>query len=350
MKNEQREGTIYHGSSMFQWPTGVPSDAGLDEGKLEEARAFAAATEASSLLVLRNGTLVSEDYWQGNGAGTVQQTFSGTKSVFSLLVGRLIDQGVLASLGQGLGELVEELSEELHQLTIENVMAMQTGLVNSPEIEGLGQTGMTQLEIALTREVEAAPFTSYYYNNAAYRLLFTALERASGKSLETLTAEEVFEPLGFDGAYWVRLYAVDGDNEIFRGYQSIRMTPRDFAKSSQVIVDEGNWCGSSYLSPAFVKRLVISPRPAINPSFGLYHHLNAGEFHRRLDVPERIDRKLIPGAPDDTFLMHGAGGQATVGIPSLNLVIVRTGTGNSLYEPENPVAVLARLVVEAAAG
>ena len=48
--------------------------------------------------------------------------------------------------------------------------------------------------------------------------------------------------------------------------------------------------------------------------------------------------------------MHGAGGQATVGIPSLNLVIVRTGTGNSFYEPENPVAVLARLVVEAAAG
>ena len=81
MKNEQREGTIYHGSSMFQWPTGVPSDAGLDEGKLEEARAFAAATEASSLLVeVKTRELKEKGKKKANGNGSSKKASRGKRS------------------------------------------------------------------------------------------------------------------------------------------------------------------------------------------------------------------------------------------------------------------------------
>ena len=348
MPNVQRQGEIYRApEDVPTWSTATSSEVGLDAGQLDLAFEFARDNLSDSLLVFRYGKLIRESYWNGKSASSVQQTYSGTKSVFALLIGRLIERGILSRLEQPLCELIVELPDRLRQVTFENILAMQSGVANSPEIEELGGTGETQLDIALGREIEAEPFTKYYYNNAMYRLLFTAVERASGRSLEELTRDEVFVPLGFDGAYWVKLYTVDEAREIFRGYQSICMTPRDFAKSSQVILDRGQWQGRRYLSESFISRLTTVVSGEANPSFGLFHHLNAGSYYRERLVPNRIDRKLLPYAPDDAFLMFGVGGQVTVGIPSLDLVLVRTGDGVSLYDAQNTVATLVKLLVDA---
>jgi CubicO group peptidase (beta-lactamase class C family) len=349
---EQRPGEVSHDSVPFAWPTATAAEAGLDPAKLEAAAELAAAGASDSLLVIHDGRLVVERYWNGKTARDVQQTYSGTKSLYALLIGRAIERGYISGLDQPLRELIPEMPDAQAQITFRGVLGMVSGMENSLQIESLGGSGKTQLEIALEREIIAAPFEKYHYNNGAYRLTFTALERASGRSLETLTAEEVLGPLGIDGAFWMRIYALDENGrERFTGYQSIRMTPRDYAKSAQVILDAGMWNGERFLPQAFTDQLAQSPAPEVNPSFGLFFHLNAGDFHRDYGVPDRLERKLIPGAPDDTFLMYGAGGQLVAGIPSLRLVIVRTGgdSGSSLYEADNFFAGLIRGIAEAAA-
>ncbi len=349
---EQHPGEVSHDSVPFTWPTATAAEAGLDPAKLEAAVELAAAGASDSLLVIHDGRLVVERYWNGKTAQDVQQTYSGTKSLYALLIGRAIERGYISGLDQPLRELIPEMPEAQAQITFRSVLGMVSGMENSLQIESLGGSGRTQLEIALEREITAAPFEKYHYNNGAYRLTFTALERASGRSLETLTAEEVLGPLGIDGAFWMRIYALDENGrERFTGYQSIRMTPRDYAKSAQVILDGGMWNGERFLPQVFTDEVVQSPAPEVNPSFGLFFHLNAGDFHRDYGVPDRLERKLIPGAPDDTFLMYGAGGQLVAGIPSLRLVIVRTGgdSGSSLYEADNFFAGLIRGIAEAAA-
>ena len=345
---EQRPGLVAKGDGNHRWPVGTAAEAGMDAEQLDAAAQLAGENASDSLLVIRDGRIVLEHYWNGKTGADVQQTFSGTKSLFSLLVGRAIEGGYLRDLDQPLRELVPEMPEAQQQITVRNVLAMQSGMENSPEIEALGRTGMTQLEVGLDRKIVAAPFEQYHYNNAAYRLLFTALERASGMDLEELTAREVFQPLSFDGAYWVRLYAVRDGEDRFTGYQSICMTPRDFAKSAQVIVDKGLWKGERFLPGNYVEALILAPAPGINPSFGLFHHLNAGEYYRGYAVPDRIERQLVPGAPLDTFLMFGGGGQVVVGIPGQRLVIVRTGRdAGSIYERENYIARLVGMISRA---
>ena len=62
-------------------------------------------------------------------------------------------------------------------------------------------------------------------------------------------------------------------------------------------------------------------------------------------MPDIIGRQLLPGAPADSFLMFGAGGQVVIGIPSLRLVVVRTGGGSgSIYDADHYVAALVRLI------
>jgi len=345
---EQRPGNIFTAENEFRWPETTSEDASFDAASLANAAQLAADNASDSLLVIHNGRLLFEHYWNGKTESDVQQTYSGTKSLFSLLVGRAIARGYLEDLDQPIRRLVPEMPASQSQLTLRNVMAMESGIENSMEIEGLGQTGKTQLEIALEREITGPPFERYHYNNAAYRLLFTALERASGMDLEELTAKEVFEPLSFSGAYWMRLFAVSNSDEQFTGYQSIRMIPRDFAKSAQVIVGEGVWGGEQFLPGGYVQSLIRSPAPEVNPSFGLFHHLNAGSYYRNSAVPDRIDRQLVPGVPGDLFLMFGAGGQVVAGVPSCKLVIVRTGgNAGSIFEADNYIARLLRMVVEA---
>ena len=349
---EQRAGDVFEASQPFSWPESTARNSGLDPSKLEAAAELAGASRSDSLLVLRHGKLVLERYWNGKTADDVQQTYSGTKSFFVLLVGRALQQGYLRDLDQQVREIVPEMPAELAQLTFRNVLAMESGMLSDLTLEQKGsRAGKTQLEVALERSIVAEPFSLYHYNNTAYRLLFVALERASGKTLEELTADEIFAPLGMDCAYWMRLYAVDdGGLDRHTGYQSIRLTPRDYAKSAQIVVDGGMWNGERFLPRAFVEAAIQAPRPEVNPSFGLFWHLNAGSFYRDYAEPRRLERKLVPGAPDDTFLMIGSQGQLVVGIPSLELVVVRTGPdpGSSPYGEDNFFARLVRVIVEAA--
>ena len=352
VQSSMRPGKIFHGDDRFAWPDTTPASAGMDAGKIAEAVAIAADHSADSLLILRHGKLVHEQYWNGRSASDLQQTYSGTKSVFSLLVGRVIRRGYVERFDQNVSDFVPEMPAAQGQLTFHNVLAMMPGTLNvTAEVEGAGGKGITQLETALTREVVAPPFTRYSYNNSAYRLLFTALERASGKSLEDLTAEEIFAPLSFaDGTHWVLNYVTNAARgDVSTGYQSIKMTPTDFAKSAQIILDHGRWQDEEYVDADYADNLIRVQVPEVNPSFALFHHVN-GDAFCQMDGA-RIPHKLLPGAPDDTFLMYGTRGQIVAGIPSLGLVVVRTGDHEeSIYHKDNFIARMLGRIAESVNG
>ena len=108
------------------------------------------------------------------------------------------------------------------------------------------------------------------------------------------------------------------------------------------------WNGERFLPASYADMIVRAPTPEVNPSFGLFHHLNAGSFYRNFAVPDIIPRQLLPGAPADSFLMFGTAGQVVIGIPSLRLVVVRTGVGpGSIYDADYYGAALVRLICAA---
>jgi CubicO group peptidase (beta-lactamase class C family) len=249
--------------------------------------------------------------------------YSATKSPFAFIVGRAIEKGFIDSLDQPVCDFVPEArGDGRDALTFRNIMAMESGLEQSRALdEADASARRSQLEAIIARAVTREPYTWYHYNNAAYRLLFTALERATGKPLPELTRDELFAPLAMDGAYWVAL-EYDGRH---LGYQSIRMRPVDAAKIGQIILDKGRWRGTQYLPKSFIDELLIAPNPDANPCYGLFWHINAGTFFRSYYESDRVEGRLIPSAPIDTVANYGHNGQIIAAIPSLSLVWVRTG-------------------------
>jgi CubicO group peptidase (beta-lactamase class C family) len=338
----------WDGPDTAPWNTADATASGLDPTKLDQAARLAETTDADSLVVVRHGRIVFEQYWNERGPDDVQQMYSATKSPFAFLVGRAVARGDITSIDQPLIDFVPELAGHRREvLTFRNVMAMESGLTHSTELDqGDTRAGRSQLEAALARGTTHGPDEYFIYNHAAYRLLFTALERATGLSLPDLTRAELFAPLGMRGAYWVEIRT----NDRLLGYQSIRMQPRDLAKVGQLMLNDGLWNGTRYLPAEYVAQLRTAPVPKANPSYGLFWHLNAGDFYLSYRESDFVRRRLLPGTPPDAYANFGSGGQIVVVIPSLDLVWVRTGRQipSNIWAPDSTVAQLSAAVVAAA--
>ena len=315
---------------------------------MESAATIAKEGDSDSLLVVRHGKLALENYWNAKTRSDVQQMYSATKSPFAFLVGRAIAKGYIKDLDQPIVDIVPEVAGDGRKaLTFRNVMAMESGLEQSRELDqGDAQEQRSQYEAVVRRAVTQKPYAYYHYNNAGYRLLFTALERASGMSIPDLTRQELFEPLGMEGAYWVELRAAD----TLKGYQSIRMRPIDLAKVGQVMLNGGRWGGEVYLDAVYIDTIKSVASSRANPSYGLFWHLNSGEFYLSYYESDRMKGNLMPGTPPDAIVNYGSRGQLIVVIPSLDIVWVRTGPGiaSTLWERNSFVTKLSAAIVIAA--
>ena len=333
------------GPDTDPWRTADPAASGFDPAQLNRAAQLAETTYADSLIVVRRGNIVFERYWNDRGPDDVQQMYSATKSPFALLVGRAIARGDVTSLDQPIADFVPELAGHRREaVTFRHAMAMESGLAHSTELgQGDARAGRSQLEAALARGTTHGPSEYFIYNHAAYRLLFTALERATGLSLPDLTREELFAPLGMGGAYWVE---IRNDDRLL-GYQSIRMRPRDLAKVGQVMLNDGMWNGARYLPAEYIDQLRTAPAPEANPSYGLFWHLNSGDHYLSYRESNFVRNRLLPGTPPDAYANFGNGGQIIMVVPSLDLVWVRTGRQipSNIWAPGSTVAQLSAALV-----
>ena len=83
------------------WPVSTPAEQGLDPALV--ARFYQNAAELETLyglLIVKNGYLIAEKYFNKGSIGQVSGRQSATKSFTSALVGIALDQGCLTSVDQ----------------------------------------------------------------------------------------------------------------------------------------------------------------------------------------------------------------------------------------------------------
>ena len=99
-------------SPPFQWQTSTPSEQGLIEAQLTTAANSARGLGyVHSLLVIRNGYLVSENYFNGKNETNYYDVKSVSKSFISALVGLALEHGFLTSLDQKMMDFFPEYAD-----------------------------------------------------------------------------------------------------------------------------------------------------------------------------------------------------------------------------------------------
>lgn len=192
------------------WRVSDPAAVDVDAGGLERAVARAEAIpRVLSLLVVRRGRLVLEEYFHGNERETLNDVRSVTKSIVSTLTAIAFRDGFIGSLDETLGDHLHPdiaLLDSVRQgITIRHLLTMTSGFKwheIGGDAYGLWMQSGNHVEYVVTRPIEYDPGTDFTYNSGAVHLLGVLLEEAVGMPLEVFAEEELFTRIGIEHVEW----------------------------------------------------------------------------------------------------------------------------------------------------
>jgi CubicO group peptidase (beta-lactamase class C family) len=262
-----------------------------------------------SLLVLRRGRLMVEQYFHGARQQSRLNVKSVSKSMLSALVGIAIEQRLLTGSQQRLADLIPEqvegLPAETRQLSLENLLTMTAGLrwhENDPRQDAAWFSSPDWVRFVLERPREHPPGAHFTYSTGLTHVASAGLARASGQRTRVLAERLLFAPAGIRPGRW----DVDpGGLEI--GGSELHLTARDMARFGQLFLQKGELDGRQIVPPAWVAE-TTRPRSPGDPALGTH---GAWWWQRTV-----AGQQLVFAA--------GYGGQFIFIAPALDAVIVLT--------------------------
>ncbi|HSW15409.1 MAG TPA: serine hydrolase [Solimonas sp.] len=306
------------------WQRLDPAALELDAAKLQDALDWANLHTGLSVAVYRHGCMAMQSRLDSMTANVPLDGWSMTKTVVALLVGRAVTLG-LVKLDEPIGRFYPEADAEHARLTLRQLMTETAGMqVNY--LRELNPAMPDRVQDALSLPFEHEPGSTWEYAQTVVDLTLNVVERAAGRDVQEFAQQELFDPLGIQqGAYiWQRDRA---GNSL--GYAHLWMRNQDWAKLGHLMLWGGQWNGQRLISTDYLRQM--RTRVPDNPAYGFLVWLNGGGWWRvpAVEGPDSGEGSVIPSGPDDLYAFVGIGEQRIWIIPSLDLVIVRTGERGS---------------------
>ena len=241
------------------WKVSTPEEQGLDPMLLAKLYCEAAELETLyGLLVIKNGYLVAEKYFNEGSIDQLSGRQSSTKSFTSALVGIALDQGCLQSVDQKMMDFFPEFAQEIQdsrkeQITIRHLLQMRGGYPDEEMTSNYFEIMFFQdnwhfvphlVDFPLTSD----PGTEFNYSNLTSHLLGVIVTRACGADLESFAQEHLFSPMNAKVGGW----QVDDDGYNW-GFGEIYLTARDMAKFGQMYLDGGVYDGQQIITNEWVE-------------------------------------------------------------------------------------------------
>lgn len=286
------------------------------QARFAAAASYNAAQAGVSLIVVRNGVILGEDYPDGGGRDTRWPIGAGTRAFLSLLAASLVEDRLL--------QLDEAVSMTIGDWGLHPVKATITvrSLLNGTSGVAFPRTGPRDLATALALEPTEAPGISFS-DDAASFIIFTELARRkltnAGRTADPAVylTERTLLAIGCTPIGWAR--GQDGQPHFDDGAQ---VTARGWASAGELIRRAGVWRAQQLVDDDVMREAVRGSFAEQRAGMGLW--LAApGRYQRgSLSVESDLWRTSSP-APTDLAMAAGGGGQRLYVSPSEGLVIVR---------------------------
>lgn len=283
-------------------PKLIINDLPLDE--------FLEKNKTVAFLVIRNDTLLTENYFRGYDQASSVASFSMAKSVTSILIGCAIDDGIIQSVHDPIVKYLPELSDNgLEKVTIEHLLQMTSGIkFNESYVNPFGHAASFYYGTDLRKQIsklklKVEPGTTFHYSSGDAQLLGLVLERTlKGKSISTYLQEKLWIPLNME---YRATWSLDRKkNGLEKTFCCINARARDFAKIGRLYMNEGNWNGQQIVSKNWVQKSIARDTS------------NGADFYQY--------QWWLP-RPGVDFMAKGILGQYIYVHPEKNLIIVRLG-------------------------
>lgn len=310
-------GTISASSSTIQdyWPTeewrlSSPEEQGMNSTILNMTTDYLEIDDTvfHSLLVIRNGYIVFEEYFGQYHKNRRHIIYSCTKSVSSTLIGIALDQGYIESLDEFILDYfpdknITNWDSRKDLITIEHLLTMTSGLEWS---EGGGDDDYFSMgfsddwvEYVLNQPMIGDPGEQFEYCTGGSHLLSAILNVSTEQTTLSFAEENLFGPIGIGEVYWPT-----DPQGINNGGSDLGLTPRDMARFGYLFLNNGTWDGEQIVPVEWVTEATSSK---VNP------YADTGYGYQWWTTPSV-----------NVYSARGFAGQFIVVIPEYDLVVVCT--------------------------
>jgi len=271
--------------------------------------------DSVAFLVVEQGQLRYEEYWDGYDPITNSNSFSVAKSIISILIGAALRDGAIDSLDDPISTYISTYREgRKANITIRHVLQMTSGLsfkeaYNKPvsdTTEAYYGTDLPKLINSL-RVVEP-PDSRFEYRSGDTQVLSMVLQGATGMKVSDYAALKLWQPLQAEQAAQWSLDWYDGSEKAYCCFYS---NARDFARIGQLYLNGGEFAGNRIVDTDYV-RLSTTPHSVPDSSGMPVDYYGYQWWIMQHDGME-------------IFYARGILGQYILVIPDRQIVVVRLG-------------------------
>ena len=269
-----------------------------------------------AFLVLQDGKIVYERYWEGHSQNSYSASFSMAKSIVGMLVGIALEEGKIKSLDQPIADFIPDFRVAAKaKITFRHMLTMTSGLdwdeaytsPFSPTTELYYGENLRNQVVNLG--VKHEPGKVWYYSSADTQILGIALEAAVGQPLSEYASEKIWKPIGAEqDASW----SLDREKGTIKSNCCFNSTPRDFARLGQLVLQKGSWNNKQIVPPGYLSEATKS-QSGLRDGQG-----NPVDYYGYQFWVAAFDGQPMP-------YFNGILGQYIFVIPHLNAVVVRLG-------------------------
>lgn len=301
------------------------SKAPYDRGKIEEMNRMIAANvykEITSVVVIKDGRLLIEEYFNGATRETLHNTRSVGKSFASTMMGMAIQDGYITSENQTLKDFYDlkkfaNYSSKKENVTLKSLLTMSSSFdgndddENSPgnEQKMYPTSDWIKFALDLPMDDKKKDGEKWAYFTTGVVVLGDVINKSVPEGLEKYADRKLFKPLGITKYEWQ--YTPQRVPNTAGGLQ---MSALDFAKYGQLYQQGGKWNGKQLLSRDWVQK-TFTRQIALSPG--------GEDFYGYLFWNTTFK---IGGKRQEAFFATGNGGSKIFVFKDQPLVVVITGT------------------------
>lgn len=302
------------GLESYNWSTSNPEAQGMDSQLLTQA--FEQGEEkgyVDCILVIRNGYLVAEKYYNGFTKDTPHNVKSVSKSFLSALTGIAIRDGYLDSLGLKMLDFFPEyiydsIDPRKYNITIRHLLMMRAGIDKDENLYEQIYNSSNWIKTTIELPLLYNPGTTFSYNTFQTHLLSGIITKASGMSTMDFAKEYLLQQMNIDCADWKK----DPQGYYFGG-NNMYFTPRNMARLGYLYMNDGMLDGKQIVPGEWVKASLTNYTNFNATPWGDLENINYGYLWWLGEIKGY-----------KTFLAIGHGGQYVVNFPDLNMIVVTT--------------------------
>ena len=286
-----------------------------------------------AFLVIQDGKLLYEKYYDGYTKDSISGSFSAAKSIVSMLVGIGVSEGKIKSLDEPVGNYVAHFKEGgLAKIKIKDLLTMSSGTsYKEGDASYMGLAAKLYYAddedyVVNLMEAKEPAGVDWEYRSSDTQVLGLLVEKAFGKNISELTSEYFMKPMGAESdAKWL----LDGDRKHEKAFCCFNGVARDYARFGELILTNGKWKDKQLVPESYMKTATAPASYLKDPTedgkpVDFYGYQFWIVNHRGMAVPS----------------MNGLFGQYVYAIREKNAIIVRLGETAVVkpthhYQPEN---------------